>query len=224
MDSRRIITHLRDRVLADALYEDGQLAELSLVPEGQESLLGNIYVGKVNHIVKNIQAAFVEVEKGVLCYLPLEDVRHPIYTKPKKRDALTEGDELLVQVSREAVKTKAPSVTTNLNLTGRYLVLTTGNRVTGYSAKLTSGEKKRLSGLLETFPLPEAGLIVRTNAGQAEEAEIRREYERLLEQYHDLLEHGVDLAGRSMLAKFGKFEVINDYTFVAGLKKAAGGA
>ncbi len=191
MDSRRIITHLRDRVLADALYEDGQLAELSLVPEGQESLLGNIYVGKVNHIVKNIQAAFVEVEKGVLCYLPLEDVRHPIYTKPKKRDALTEGDELLVQVSREAVKTKAPSVTTNLNLTGRYLVLTTGNRVTGYSAKLTSGEKKRLSGLLETFPLPEAGLIVRTNAGQAEEAEIRREYERLLEQYHDLLEHGV---------------------------------
>lgn len=70
-------------------------------------------------------------------------------------------------------------------------MLTTGNRVTGYSAKLTSGEKKRLSGLLETFPLPEAGLIVRTNAGQAEEAEIRREYERLLEQYHDLLEHGV---------------------------------
>lgn len=191
MDSRRIITHLNSRVLADALYEDGKLAELSLIPEGHESLLGNIYVGKVKNIVRNIQAAFVEIEEGVLCYLSLEDVRHPIYTKPKKREALAEGDELLVQVSREAVKTKAPSVTTNLNLTGRYLVLTTGNRVTGYSSKLSSGEKKRLTRILETLPLPEAGLIVRTNAGQAEEEEIRKEYEKLLEQYRFLLEHAV---------------------------------
>lgn len=191
MDGRRIITHWNDQALADALYEDGRLTELSLIPKGRETLLGNIYVGKVKNIVKNIQAAFVEIENGVVCYLPLEDVRHPIYTKPKNREALTEGDELLVQVSREAVKTKAPSVTTNLSLTGRYLVLTTGNRMTGYSARLGAADKKRLAELLETMEFPDAGVIVRTDAGAAEEKEIRAEAGRLLEQYRFLTEQAV---------------------------------
>ena len=119
MDNTRIITYLKDGVLADALYEDSRLAELTLLPAGKASILGNIYTGKVKNIVKNIQAAFVEIENGVICYLPLEDVRRPVYTGPKKQERLAEGDELLVQVSREAVKTKAPSVTTNISLTGK---------------------------------------------------------------------------------------------------------
>lgn len=191
MDSIRVITYLRDEVLADALLTDGHLTELSLTPKEQSSILGNIYIGKVKNIVTNIQSAFVEIENGLLCYLPLEDVRAPIYTKPKKQERLTVGDELLVQVSREAVKTKAPSVTTNLNLTGKYLVLTTGNRITGYSSKLKAEEKTRLKRLLETWGLPEAGLIVRTNAGQAEEEELRAEYDRLLRSYRFLTEQAV---------------------------------
>lgn len=77
MDSTRIITYIRDGVLADALYEDGRMMELSLISKEKESILGNIYIGKVKNIVKNIQAAFVEIEPGLLCYLPLEDVKHP---------------------------------------------------------------------------------------------------------------------------------------------------
>lgn len=191
MDSIRVITYLRDEVLTDALLTDGHLTELSLMPTEQSSILGNIYIGKVKNIVTNIQSAFVEIENGLLCYLPLEDVRAPIYTKPKKQERLTAGDELLVQVSREAVKTKAPSVTTNLNLTGKYLVLTTGNHITGYSSKLKAEEKTRLKRLLETWGLPEAGLIVRTNAGQAEEEELRAEYDRLLRSYRFLTEQAV---------------------------------
>lgn len=186
MDSVRILTRLREGVLADALLEDGQLAELSLLPESQTSILGNIYIGKVRNIVKNIQAAFVEIEGGQLCYLPLEEVRNPVYIKPKKQEQLVQGDELLVQVSREAVKTKAPSVTTNLSLTGKYLVLTTGNRTLGYSSKLKPEEKAVLKEWIKKWePLP-AGLIVRTNAGSAEEAELLAEYRRLLEQYRCL--------------------------------------
>ena len=191
MDSVRIITPVRDGVLADALLEDGRLAELSLMPEKPSSILGNIYMGRVQNIVQNIQAAFVEIEGGLPCYLPLEDVKNPVYTKPKKRGRLAQGDELLVQVSREAVKTKAPSVTTNLNLAGKYLVLTTGNRVIGYSSKLRPEEKARLKGLLETWELPPAGLIVRTNAGQAGETELRKEYDRLCGQYRYLTEQAV---------------------------------
>lgn len=191
MDSTRIITYIREDVLADALYEDGRLMELSLIPKGKESLLGNIYIGKVKNIVKNIQAAFVEIENGVICYLPLEEIRMPIYTKPKKQERLAEGDELLVQVSREAVKTKAPSVTTNLNLTGKYLVMTTGNQTVGFSSKLKGGEKERLRALVSSWQRPMAGLIVRTNAAGAGEEELLKEYERLLKQYEFLTEKAV---------------------------------
>jgi ribonuclease G len=156
--------------------------ELSLIPEENVSILGNIYVGKVKNIVKNIQAAFVEIADGVLCYLPLEDVKAPIYTKPKKQEKLVEGDELLVQISREAVKTKAPSVTTNLSLTGKYLVMTTGNHVIGYSSKLKPEKKERLKNLVQTLDVNGIGLIIRTNAAQAQEAELRAEYERLRTQ------------------------------------------
>lgn len=191
MDRIRIITFLKEQVLADALLEDGQLAELSLIPGSQSSLLGNIYIGKVRNIVKNIQAAFVEIEGGQLCYLPLEDVRRPVYTKPKKQERLVEGDELLVQVSREAVKTKAPTVTTNLNLTGRYLVMTTGNRVIGYSSKLKPKEKERLREWMEGWELPPVGLIVRTNAGQAGQEELKKEFDRLCRNYVFLTEQAV---------------------------------
>lgn len=83
MDNTRIITYIKDGVLADALYEDGRMMELSLISKEQESILGNIYIGKVKNIVKNIQAAFVEIEPGLLCYLPLEDVKNPVYLHPK---------------------------------------------------------------------------------------------------------------------------------------------
>ncbi|MDO4261577.1 MAG: ribonuclease E/G [Eubacteriales bacterium] len=182
MDSTRIITRIREGVLADALYEDGRLAELSLYPEGQESLLGNIYVGRVQNVVKNIRAAFVEIQKGVLCYLPLEDAKAPVYTKPAgKSGPPVQGDELLVQVSREAVKTKPPSVTTDLNLSGKYLVLTTGSRTVGYSGKLSAPEKRRLKEwAADKASADSFGMIVRTSAAQAGEEELDREYGRLL--------------------------------------------
>lgn len=191
MNNIRIITYLREGILVDALLEDGHLAEISLLLQEQRSILGNIYIGKVRNIVKNIQAAFVEIENGQLCYLPVEDVKFPIYIRPKKQEHLMEGDELLVQVSREAMKTKVPSVTTNINLTGKYLVMTTGNRLVGYSSRLGTKEKARLRDCIEQWELPPAGLIVRTNAGQASKEELEEEYERLCRTYHFITEQAV---------------------------------
>lgn len=193
LDNTRIVTYIREGVLADALCENGHLVELSLISDKNSSILGNIYVGKVKNIVKNIQAAFVEIAEGIVCYLPLEDAKHPVYVKPKKQERLVEGDELLVQVSREAVKTKAPSVTTNLSLTGKYLVLTTGNCTIGYSSKLKPGEKERLKLLIRGFELSETGpgLIVRTNASLASLEELESEYQMLLKKYHFLTEQAI---------------------------------
>ncbi|MBR5510264.1 MAG: ribonuclease E/G [Lachnospiraceae bacterium] len=177
------------------------MAELFLMTEEKTSLLGNVYVGKVKNIVKNIQAAFVEIADGLLCYLPLEDVKSPIYTKPKKQERLIEGDELLVQVSREAVKTKAPSVTTNISLNGKYLVLTTGNQKVGYSSKLKTEEKARLKSIVENWELPDAGLIVRTNAAQADQEMLEQEYEKLMQEYRFLTEQAVHRTAFSCVKK-----------------------
>ena len=186
MEGRRILTFLRPDVLADAYYEDNTLTELSLIPRGKESLLGNIYVGRVKNIAKNIRAAFVEVEGGMICYLPLEDVQEPVWACMKKGEQLAEGDLLLVQVSREAVKSKAPSVTTNLNLSGKYLVLTTGNRRMGYSSRFSAEEKERLKALTGQWAEDDAGWIVRTNAAKACSEELEMEHRRLLSQYEYL--------------------------------------
>lgn len=192
MDSTRIITYIRDGVLADALYEDGHMMELSLISKEKESILGNIYIGKVKNIVKNIQAAFVEIEPGLLCYLPREDVKHPVYLHPKAKQTLVQGDELLVQVSREAVKTKAPSVTTKFSLTGKYLVLTHGNETIGFSGKLDNAEKSRLKAWTAGLNLPEeVGIIVRTNASGISEEELNREYQHLEEQYQYLRQQAI---------------------------------
>lgn len=200
LPNTRVITYIRENVLADALFEETKLMELSLISGTNSSILGNIYVGRVKNIVKNIQSAFVEIEGGILCYLSLEDVKNPIYVKAKKQDRLAEGDELLVQVSREAVKTKAPSVTTSLSLTGKYLVLTTGNSVVGYSSKLRSGEKERLKELVQNWELP-CGLIVRTNAALASTEALENEYAVLLEKYRFLTQQAVHRAVFSCVQK-----------------------
>lgn len=192
----RVLTHMRENVLADALFtkepeKNERLTELSLISTEKKPILGNIYVGKVKNIVQNIQAAFVEIADGILCYLPLQDVKLPICVKKARQEKLTEGDELLVQVCREAVKSKVPSVTTNLSLTGKYLVLTTGNRVLGFSARLKAADKERLKMLVQAFPPHEAGLIVRTDAAQAADEEIREEFERLFKRYTFLAEQAV---------------------------------
>lgn len=176
--------------IISAYYEDGHAAELCCTPPGAASLLGNIYVGKVKNILSNINAAFIEIADGILCYYSLAEKETPFYTSPKKTSRLAQGDELLVQVSREAVKTKAPTVTSNLNFAGKYLVLTTGKKTLGISSKLKPEERERLHRLAEPFLSDDFGIIVRTNAANAVESELREELSRLTALCRRTLETG----------------------------------
>lgn len=117
----------------------------------EDSILDEIYIGKVQNIVKNIGAAFVEIAPGTVCYLPLEDLKHPVYTKKGASKNVQQGDELLVQVKREGIKTKAPAVTTNLTLHGKYALLTTGNTQISVSSKLPREEKERLVRVVKEY-------------------------------------------------------------------------
>lgn len=169
------------------LAEEGQVMELRLEPLGKRSTLGNIYMGQVENLASNIQAAFVQIAPGERCYFPLSEAEHVIYASGRKgNSALRPGDEILVQVSRDAMKGKLPAVTSNLNFTGKYLVLTTGEKKFGLSNKLCKDDRSRLSKWLEeeaNRPEKEYGLIVRTNAADASKEEIVRELAYLRQQY-----------------------------------------
>ncbi|HIQ97379.1 MAG TPA: ribonuclease E/G [Candidatus Limivivens merdigallinarum] len=187
MDKKLIIVRYQGRILT-ALMENGRVAELHCDEEQRNSLLGNIYIGKVKNIVKNIRAAFIEIENGIQCYYSLSDNKDPIYIKKGSSKDMQAGDELLVQVCRENLKSKPPAVSSNLNFTGNYLVLTTGNKSTGMSSKLTQEEKKRLKEYLAPYLDSRFGFIVRTNAREVDQETFVAEARLLKELYETVMQ------------------------------------
>lgn len=171
-----------------ALSEEERIVEIRLESDQEKSILGNIYTGQVENIASNIQAAFVQIEPGKRCYYPLAEAQRAVFSAGRKGNGpLRTGDELLVQVSRDAMKGKLPALTSNLNFTGRYLVLTTGDKKFGLSSKLAQEDRHRLSGWLKEEaerPDKEFGIIVRTNAADASKEEILKELEWLKGRYH----------------------------------------
>lgn len=173
--------------LVCAIVEEGRIVELRLESRGEKSILGNIYVGQVENISENIGAAFVQIAPGQRCYFPLAEAQRCIYVSLRKGERpLKPGDEILVQISRDAMKGKLPALTGNLNFTGKYLVLTTGDKKFGLSGKLSSEERHRLSGWLEeevNHPDKEYGIVVRTNAADASKEEVLNELSYLKKLY-----------------------------------------
>lgn len=197
--SKRIITKWNGAVLT-MVQENGKTIQMSLEPTKERSLLGNIYVGKVKNIVKNIGAAFVDIGGGITGYLSLEG-SPPHYAFPQRRPgALRAGDEIIVQMERDAVKTKAPVLTGNLNFPGRYLVLTAGKNTIGFSGKISNdGWKKELRSMLLDEKDENIGIIVRTNAPEASFETIMRELKQLKAEYLTVMEASFHRTGCSLL-------------------------
>ena len=177
-----------------ALSEEERIVEIRLESDQEKSILGNIYTGQVENIASNIQAAFVQIEPGKRCYYSLAEAQRAVFSAGRKGNGpLRPGDELLVQVSRDAMKGKLPALTSNLNFTGRYLVLTTGDKKFGLSSKLALEDRHRLSGWLKEEaerPDKEFGIIVRTNAADASKEDFFRELTWLKSRYKKVAVHG----------------------------------
>lgn len=156
-----IITKRNNKIIS-CLLEDHKALSLRCC-EPTASLIGNIYIGRVQTVVKNINAAFIEIEKGLPCYLSLADCKNPILCNREYNGKLVQGDELLVQVVRDRIKTKDPVVTTNLSFSGRYSVISTGNTHIGYSKHLSHEEKQRLKEITAPYLEKKFGYIMRTN-------------------------------------------------------------
>lgn len=160
-----------------ALYiSDNRLRAAQFFPV-PESKIGAVYIAKVKNVVKNLDACFVEIggagsAQREICFLSKKDCAHPYLLNRAWDGRILEGDELPVQIVRDAQKTKQASVTTLISLSNAYFALSVGNPHTGYSNKLTPEQKNRVRSILEQrpeilsdLPIP-AGLVVRTRSAE----------------------------------------------------------
>lgn len=182
--SKMVITRWNGRLLT-ALFEGKDAVEIGL--EEESSILGNIYIGKVKNIVKNLNSAFVDFGEGRTGYYSLTDNPVPLFANGSC-GKLKGGDEIIVQVAKDAVKTKDPVLSANLNFTGKYAVLTAARSQIGFSGKIADKEwKEQLKPRLEVLTEGKFGIIVRTNAYGMDEL-LLQEIKGLMDQYQQVLE------------------------------------
>lgn len=171
-----------------AVCEDDVLVDLYADKPEDSGILDRIYIGKVKNVVKNIQAAFVDIG-GVEGYYSLEENTQHIFTHKNNKNApLVPGDEILVQVSRENIKTKAPALTSEISLAGKYMVLKGQRTDVRISSKITDeSEKERLKQIFKSWTDGKSGFIVRTKANHVSEDMLEKEKDILKTKYEDIL-------------------------------------
>ena len=204
-----LILKLYDKLLS-MLIRDNQI--LSIQAQKKDSYaVGNIYVGKIQNISANIGAAFVDLGGGYLTFLPMTEAKDTFVTNRRPDGTLKIGDEVLVQIVKEPMKTKLAGVTARISLSGTYVVAgmpryactqvptssvdmidetTTATSLIQVSSKLSKKQQMKfrsmeaLQKIAETCPL-----IIRTNAGKLEEIEpLLAEAEKLSEQLRHIAE------------------------------------
>lgn len=132
----KIVKNSTKYIVYAMMDEAGNYTDFQLFPEN-DTIVNDIYAARVNKILPGINAAFVSISQTQSCYLSLNDAVSPIYTnKRSKKAQLCEGDEILVQVIKDAIKTKDPVVTTKLSIYGDNVILTSHDRTIGVSNKL----------------------------------------------------------------------------------------
>lgn len=171
-----------------AAFDEKRMTQIQAEAVSKSSILGNIYIAKVENIAQNIQAAFVDIAKGVSWFFALRRSKKCSFYEKERKKRLMLGDELLVEVTREKQKNKPASVSANLNFSGKYLILTTGNHLLGISKKLHATERERLQALLKDQITDTFGIVVRTATKDASDEEILKELEMLTKQCHACLQ------------------------------------
>ncbi|MEV2221602.1 translation initiation factor IF-2 N-terminal domain-containing protein [Nocardia vinacea] len=166
-----------------AVLEDNILVEHFVTNTGSASMVGNVYLGKVQNVLPSMEAAFVDIGRGRNGVLYAGEVNWEaagLGGKERKiEQALKPGDQVLVQVSKDPVGHKGARLTTQISLAGRFLVYVPGGSSTGISRKLPDTERKRLKEILRDIVPADAGVIIRTASEGVSEAELARDVERL---------------------------------------------
>ena len=189
---RQMLVRQKDGRIQIGVLEDGVLAEHFVSKTQQDSLIGNVYLGKVQNVLPSMEAAFVDIGRGRNAVLYAGEVNWDVTGldgAPRKiENALKPGDSVLVQVTKDPIGHKGARLTSQVSLPGRFLVYVPGGSMTGISRKLPDTERARLKKILKD-KLPEgAGVIVRTAAEGASEEELTHDINRLRVQWEEIQE------------------------------------
>jgi ribonuclease E len=189
---RVMVVRQRDDRTQIAVLEDGVLVEHYVNRNTGASMIGNVYLGKVQNVLPSMEAAFVDIGRGRNAVLYAGEVNWDaagLQGQPKRIEAaLKPGDPVLVQVSKDPIGHKGARLTAQVSLPGRFLVYVPEGSMTGISRKLPDTERSRLKSILRQVVPDEAGVIVRTAAEGASEEELRRDVERLTAQWTEIEE------------------------------------
>jgi ribonuclease E len=187
---RTMVIRARGDLTQIAVSEDNVLVEHYVAQEEQSSLIGNVYLGRVQNVLPSMEAAFIDIGKGRNAVLYAGEVDWSTLgagNGPRKIESvLKSGQSVLVQVSKDPIGHKGARLTNQISLPGRYVVYVPRGGNGGISRKLPDTERNRLKGILKDIVPDEAGVIVRTAAEGASEDELTRDVSRLQSYWEDI--------------------------------------
>ncbi|OHV37251.1 ribonuclease [Parafrankia soli] len=202
VERRMIVRHNGDRTQI-AVLEDGVLVEHFVTRASSASYAGNVYLGRVQNVLASMEAAFVDIGKGRNAVLYAGEVNYDasgLDGRPRKiEQVLKSGQSVLVQVSKDPIGHKGARLTSQVSLPGRYLVYVPDGQNAGISRKLPDTERARLKSILKKITPENGGVIVRTAAEGASEAELERDIERLVAQWEDIQRKAQKASAPSLL-------------------------
>jgi ribonuclease E len=187
---RTMVIRQQDDVTQIAVLEDNVLVEHYVNRESQTSMIGNVYLGRVQNVLPSMEAAFIDIGRGRNAVLYAGEVNWDLLGDEsgtrKIEAALKAGQSVLVQVSKDPVGHKGARLTSQISLPGRYLVYVPDGTTSGISRKLPDTERSRLKNVLKGIVPDEAGVIIRTAAEGASEEELTRDVTRLTARWDDI--------------------------------------
>ena len=185
-----LVRQIADRTQI-AIIEDDVMVEHYVNRNSNISYVGNVYLGKVQNVLPSMEAAFVDIGKGRNAVLYAGEVNWDAHglsdAAPRKIEhVLKSGQSVLVQVTKDPIGQKGARLTSQISLPGRYLVYVPGGGMSGISKRLPDNERNRLKSILKNLIPEQAGVIIRTAAEGAPEAELERDVIRLKAQWEDI--------------------------------------
>ena len=189
--NRVMVVRQHDDITQIGVLEDNVLVEHYVARESQTSLIGNVYLGRVQNVLPSMEAAFIDIGKGRNAVLYAGEVNwsslgHKDGQPRKIESVLSSGQSILVQVTKDPIGHKGARLTSQISLAGRFLVYVPDGTTSGISRKLPDTERNRLKNLLKDIVPETAGVIVRTAAEGAAEDELTRDVERLKARWEDI--------------------------------------
>ncbi len=188
---RVMVVRQRGDLTQIAVLEDDVLVEHYVASASSSTMVGNVYLGKVQNVLPSMEAAFVDIGRGRNAVLYAGEVNWDAAgladgQQRRIEHALKSGDSVLVQVTKDPMGHKGSRLTANISLAGRFLVYVPDGSMSGISRKLPDTERARLKGILKSVVPDDAGVIVRTAAEGATEEQLTRDVSRLQAQWEDI--------------------------------------